>query len=409
MERVYDPLPVTPAERIERLADLTIGFGANVQPGQIVAITSDVGHEALARALATAAYKRGAHFVDVEYFDPYVKHARVEYAAEDTLEFVPSWYGQRLLELGELHASRILTTGLVAPGLFDDVDPARAGRDVLPRLKESGKVVGDRTTNWCIVPFPTAAWGQKVHPELDEEEALAKLWDEIAHVCRLEDDDPVTAWRERIAATARASERLNQHRFDALHYEGPGIDLTVGLLPTSLWANALFSTVDGIEHLVNIPTEEVFTSPDPQRADGVVTATKPLVFSDGSAVEGLRVRFEGGRAVEIDAEHGAENLRSRCAKDEGGTRLGEVALVDGAGRIGQLGTIFHHTLLDENAASHLALGQGFGFAVGAEDRDRVNTSAVHYDFMIGSPDVEVTGTTVAGERVPVLRRGEWQI
>jgi aminopeptidase len=400
---------VNPAERIRRLAEITIDFGANVQPGQIVAITSDVGHEPLTRALAEAAYKRGARFVDVDYFDPHVKHARIAYAEEDTLDFVPPWYGERILDLGEIRASRILTTGVTNPGLFDDLDPARAGRDVLPRVKESGKVVGDRTTNWCIVPFPTAGWARQVHPELDADEALERLWDEIAHVCRLDDDDPVAAWRERIAATAGAAERLNARRFDALHFEGPGTDLTIGLLPTSTWANALFHTVDGIEHLANIPTEEVFTSPDPLRAEGVVTATKPLVFSDGAHVEGLRVRFEGGRAVELDAAIGAGNLRSRTAKDEGGVRLGEVALVDGAGRIGPLGTVFHDTLLDENAASHLALGQGFEFAVGAEDVDRVNTSAVHYDFMIGSPDVQVTGVTVEGERVPVLHDGAWQI
>jgi aminopeptidase len=398
-----------PADRIERLAELTIAFGANVQPGQIVAITSDVGHEDLTRALATSAYRHGARFVDVEYFDPYVKHARIEHADGETLDFVPSWYGERILDLGDQHCARILTTGTVAPGLFDDVDPTRAGRDLLPRVKESGKVVGDRTTNWCIVPFPTAGWARQVHPELEEDDALERLWDEIAHVCRLDEDDPVAAWRERIEATAGAAGRLNERRFDALHFEGPGTDLTIGLLPTSHWANALFETVDGVEHLANIPTEEVFTSPDPERTEGVVTATKPLVFSDGAIVRGLLVRFEGGRAVAIEADQGAENLRSRCGKDEGGCRLGEVALVDALGRIGPLGTIFHDTLLDENAASHLALGNGFEFAVAADDRPRVNESAVHYDFMIGSPEVQVTGITTGGDRVPVLRAGAWQI
>jgi aminopeptidase len=400
---------VNPAARIERLADLTIAFGANVQPGQIVAITSEVGHEPLTRALAASAYKHGARFVDVEYFDPHVKRARIQHADEATLEFVPSWYGERIIELGELRCSRILTTGTVSPGLLDDLDPGRAGRDLLPRVKESGKVVGDRTTNWCIVPFPTPGWARQVHPDLDEPQALERLWDEIAHVCRLDEDDPVAAWRERIAATAGAADRLNERRFDALHFEGPGTDLTIGLLPTSLWANALFHTVDGVEHLANLPTEEVFTSPDPARADGVVTATKPLVFADGAGVSGLRVRFEGGRAVEIEADEGAANLRSRTGKDEGGTRLGEVALVDEGGRIGPLGTVFHDTLLDENAASHIALGQGFEFSVGDDDQERINRSIVHIDFMIGSPEVQVTGITGDGQRVPVLRDGAWQI
>jgi aminopeptidase len=297
----------------------------------------------------------------------------------------------------------------VAPGLFADVAPGRAGRDLLPRVRESGKVVSERTTNWCIVPYPNPGWARQVYPELDDEAALERLWDEVAHICRLDEEDPVAAWRRRIDATADASARLNGRRFDALHFEGPGTDLTVGLLPTSHWANALFETVEGVEHLANIPSEEVFTSPDPLRADGVVTATKPLVFADGSEVHGLCVRFEGGRAVEIDADEGADNLRTRCGKDEGGTRLGEVALVDGDGRVGPLGTIFYDTLIDENAAVHLALGNGFDFAVGEEDRSRLNESAVHYDFMIGSPEVQVTGITRAGEQVPVLRRGVWQI
>jgi aminopeptidase len=398
-----------PADRVERLAELTIAFGANVQPGQIVAISSDLGHEELTRALAASAYRRGARFVEVDYFDPHVKHARIEHADEQTLDFVPSWYGKKVLSLGDQRCALIQTTGHVAPGLFDDVDPARAGRDLLPRVKESGKVVGERTMNWCIVPFPNPGWAAEVHPDLDEEAALEHLWDQIAHACRLDEPDPIAAWRQRIDATAGAASRLNDLGLDALHFEGPGTNLTIGLLPTSRWANALFETVEGVEHLANIPTEEVFTSPDPTRADGVVAATKPLVFPDGSVVRGLRIRFEGGRAVEIEAEEGADNLRARCAKDEGAARLGEVALVDREGRIGPLGTIFYDTLLDENAASHVALGNAFDFAVEEVDRDRLNRSAIHQDFMVGSPDVLATGITRDGDRVPVLRDGAWLI
>jgi aminopeptidase len=398
-----------PADRVERLAELAVAFGANVQRGQIVAVGSDVGHEELARALARSAYRHGAHFVDVEYFDPHVKHSRIELADEQTLEFVPSWYGERVLSFGAQRCAFIQTTGPVAPGLFDYVDPALAGRDLLPRVKESGKVVSERTMNWCIVPFPTAAWAGQVHPDLGHEAAFERLWDEVAHICRLDDPDPIAAWRERIDATAGAATRLNDLQLDAVHFEGPGTDLTVGLLESSHWANALFETVEGVKHLANIPTEEVFTSPDPTRADGVVAATKPLVFSDGSLVRGLRIRFEAGRAVEIDADEGAGNLRARCAKDDGGTRLGEVALVDREGRIGPLGTVFFDTLLDENAASHIALGNGFDFAVGEEDRERLNRSSIHQDFMIGSPEVQVTGVTRAGRRVPLLRAGAWQI
>jgi aminopeptidase len=395
---------------IERLATLAVAFGANVQPGQVVGVTAELPHRELVGAIAEAAYERGAVFVDVDYFDPYVKHARIEHAAEDALDFVPSWYGARMLALGEQRCSRIFLTGPTAPGLFDDLDPARTGRDLLPRLKETGKVVNDRTTNWTIVPCATPGWARQLRPELDEQAALERLWEDIAFVCRLDEPDPVTAWQTRIEATAAAAERLNERRFDALRLRGPGTDLTIGLLPSSTWANAWFETVGGVKHLANVPTEEVFTSPDPLRADGVVTSTKPLVFSDGSVVSGLTVRFEAGRAVEIDADEGAGNMRARCHRDDGGTRLGEVALVDREGRIGRLGTVFYDTLLDENAASHLALGSGFDFAVSAPaDRERVNVSAIHIDFMVGSDDVEVTGITRDGAEVPVLVGGNWQL
>jgi aminopeptidase len=397
-------------DTIGRLAKLAVEFGANVQPGQIVAVQAEPEHRELVLAIATVAYGRGARFVDVQYFDPYVKQARIAHADEDTLDFVPSWYGNRVLALGEQRCARIWVSGSSAPGLLDDLDPARAGRDMLPRVKESGKIVSERTTNWTIVPYPTDGWARQVHPDLAGDEAVARLWAEIAHICRLDEPDPVAAWEARIEATAAAAERLNRRRFDALHLEGPGTDLTIGLLPSSIWANALFTTVEGVRHLANVPTEEVFTCPDPERADGFVRATKPLVFADGGVVRGLRVRFEKGRAVAIDADEGAENLRARCAKDDGGTRLGEVALVDREGRIGPLETIFYDTLLDENAASHIALGDGFDFGVtDDDDRRRLNRSGIHIDFMIGGADVAVTGITANAERVPVLRAGDWQI
>ena len=231
------------------------------------------------------------------------------------------------------------------------------------------------------------------------------------HVCRLDEDDPVAAWRERADFLVATAERLTERHFDALHYEGPGTDLTVGLLPNARWAAARFERADGLEHMPNIPTEEVFTSPDPARVDGTVASTKPLVLMDGTVVRNLNVRFEGGRAVQIDADSAAETMRTICARDEGAARLGEIALVDREGRIGQLDTVFYDTLLDENAASHIAFGQGFPFLLGSTNGDggEVNASEIHIDFMIGSNELAVTGITADGERVPVLRDGSWQI
>jgi aminopeptidase len=392
-----------------RLADLAVGLGANIQPGQIVTISADIGLQEVVREVAAHAYRRGAKFVDVTYFDPGVKRARIERAAPETLDFVPPWYGRRVRELGKHHAARVVIAAPSNPHALDGLDPRRLGRDQLPAVAEWMEVLGDRTVNWTIVPFPTRAWAALVHPDLDEEAAFERLCGEIVHVCRLDEADPAAAWQARIRELKAAGERLNELALDAIHYEGPGTDLTVGLLPSSSWLGGLSKTVDGLDHLPNVPTEEVFTTPDPERADGHVRSTKPLVLVDGSIVRGLEVRFEGGRAVAIDAEEGAELMRTRTARDEGASRLGELALVDRESRIGRLGTVFYETLLDENATSHLAFGSAYEEAVAEEDAPRINRSAVHVDFMVGGDDVDVTGITRDGRRVPVLRGGVWQI
>ncbi len=396
------------AELTRRLADLAVGLGANVQPGQIVTVGADHGQSELARAIAESAYKRGAKFVDVQYFDPYVKRARIAFAADDTLEFVPSWFSYRMLQLGEQHAARISLSGPTTTGLLDELDPERAGRDQLPFTKEILKVIADRATNWTVVPCPTQPWADLVFPDLPPDEALDKLCEQIAHVCRLDEPDPVAAWHERAQALSQAASRLNERRFEALHFEGPGTDVTVGLLPTSMFHAAQDETAGGIVHLANLPTEEVYATPDPRRTDGRVRSTKPLVLADGTIIRGLEVRFEGGKAVEIDAEQGAGVMRGRAAFDDGAARLGEVALVDREGRIGKLGTVFYDTLLDENAASHIALGDGSDQGLSDEDRAVRNHSSIHIDFMIGGDDVSVTGLK-DGERVPVLRDGSWQL
>jgi aminopeptidase len=393
---------------VDRLADLIVNFGANVQKGQIVEIGTSLGKEELTRALTASAYKRGAKFVDVHYWDPYLKRARVQFAADEVLDFVPSWYGERALQLGDERGATISLSGPTEPYLFDDLDPERLGRDVFPRVKEWTTVINERTVNWCVAPCPTSKWAELVHPDLEPQAAMDKLWDEIVHICRLDEDDPEEAWRERSEALKGVAERLTERRFDALHLEGPGTDLTIGLLPSSRWIGGGEDTVDGIPHMANLPTEEVFTSPDPERVDGVVRATKPL-YTQGRIIDGLTVRFEGGRAVQLDAEAGAETLRAVTKQDEGGSRLGELALVDREGRIGALDTVFYDTLLDENAASHIALGSAYDAAVDKDDVERLNRSSIHIDFMIGAPDVGVTGITREGERVPVLRDATWQL
>ena len=399
------------SELLERYADLIVSVGANVQPDQVLAVEALLEAQPLVHAIARRAYEKGARYVDVQYFDGAVKRIRAETAREETLDWVPPWLGRRMELLGELDAARCVLVPLVSPGLLDGVDPARAGLDRLPTIKETFKTIDERSIAWTLSPFPTRAWAHMVYPNLDAGEALELLWGDVVHVCRLDEPDPALAWYDRIEEIFKVAGRLDALDLDALHFEGPGTDLTVGLLPSSRFAKEGGSsqTRTGVRHVPNIPTEEVYTTPDPERTHGVVSATKPLDIA-GSLVTGLRVRFDGGRAVEIDADANADALRRRCAVDEGAARLGEVALVDRESRIGQLGRTFFTTLLDENAASHLALGDAYSSPIGDDaDLPRINASAVHIDFMIGSDDVSVTGTTKSGDRVPILRGGSWQI
>jgi aminopeptidase len=400
---------LTPPPLAGRLAELAVDVGANVQPGQIVTVSADLGMEEVVREVVATAYRRGARFVDVAYSDPWVKRARIERADGDTLAFVPPWYGDRVRELGRCHSARVVLTAPSDPEALRGLDPERLGRDPLPALAEWMDVLAERTVNWTIVPYPTMTWAQLVYPELDDEAALEQLHRNIVHVCRLDEADPAAAWRSRTDELSAVGARLTALRLDALHFEGPGTDLTIGLLPSSAWLGAMSTTIDGLEHLPNVPTEEVFTTPDPERAEGVVRSTKPLVLVDGTLVRGLELRFEGGRAVEIEAEEGVEVMRVRTARDEGASRLGEVALVDRESRIGQLGRVFYETLLDENATSHIALGSAYEEALDETDVPRANRSGIHIDFMVGGDDVDVTGITHGGERIPLLRGGAWQI
>jgi aminopeptidase len=397
------------ADLARRLADLVVAYGANVQPGQIVGVSTYTGKEDLTREIARAAYQRGARWVDVVTFDPWVKRQRLEYADEATLEFVPPWQLERLEWLSDERAARISLTGPASPDALAGVDPGRAGRDILPYLPTTGDVVNRRTTNWCIAPAPTRGWAKLVFPDAEEDDAYDRLWGAIAHMCRLEEDDPEEAWRERARTLESTAARLTERRFDAIRLHGPGTDVTVGLFPSSLWHAADFTTVDGLRHFPNLPSEEIFTTPDPRRVDGHVTATRPLELY-GAMIDGIRVEFSDGKAVTIDADRGVDTLRSVAAKDEGASHLGELALVDGEGRIGPLGTVFYETLIDENAASHIALGSGYLLGVGDDaEKAKVNPSKIHVDFMIGSPELDVDGITSDGAAVPLLRSGAWQI
>jgi aminopeptidase len=398
---------VTVSEHVDALARLAAGAGAGAAEGQIVVVSAVLGQEELARAIAGACYDRGAEYVEVNYSDPHVRRVRLTRAPDRALGTIPPWTRHKPLDIEEAGGAMIALSGPAAPHLLDDVDPGRIGRDQVV-IPEAMEVVARQRVRWSVIPGPTPGWAGLVFGE-EEPDALRRLWEQIARICRLGTDDPAQAWRERGHELARAAERLHDASLDSLHFSGPGTELTIGLLPGVRWEGGGMTSSEGVEYLPNIPTEEVFTSPDPERTEGTVASTRPLLVS-GRTVSGLRVRFEGGRAVQVEADDGAELMRELIARDEHAGRLGEVALVDAGSRVGASGLVFHDTLLDENAASHVALG--FGFPHLCEDErsaGAVNASGIHTDFMIGGPEVEVTGTTRDGRQIPLLMRQSWAL
>jgi aminopeptidase len=400
---------VTPDERLERYAELTVRVGANVQQGQVVEVLAHPEHVLFVRAVARAAYAAGAAYVTVEWRDPHLRRALVELGQEEQLDWSPPWEVSKFEWLAANRGALINIVGDPDPNALEGLDARRLGSAVKRAFRQALKDALPHL-NWTIVAYPNPGWATSVFGAPDVE----RLWQLVTRATRLDEDDPGAAWDTHLDLLDERARGLNAARFDAVRFSGPGTDLLVGLTERSRWKCGRDETPYGQTFIANLPTEEVYTTPDARRTEGTLRCTRPVALP-GSVAEGVELTFASGRLTEVRARKGEPELREQLAIDDGAGMLGEVALVDATSRVGQEATTFYDTLFDENATCHVALGKAYleavedGPQLGPDKRLAlgVNDSLLHLDVMLGGPEVDVDGLDTAGAVTPIIRNDAW--
>ncbi len=407
--------PLLPPESLERYADAIVRASLGIERGDTLVVQGQPEHRELLIAVAECAYRAGARFVDVVTFDPLVMRARLLHGSDDALGALSPWSRRQLREASRPHGALAQIAGEGEVGYLDGVPPARIATDYSRRAKQLGflrRAQLDMQSRWIIAGWPTNHWAGQVYPDLEPLEAKRRLAADLLRFCRLADGDGkgTTGWREHLRTLSRRSARLTKLGLARLELRGPGTELDLGFVEGTRWLGGFETLTDGRKLASNMPTEEVFTSPDPRQTSGTFQCTFPLSFR-GRLIHGLRGEFSKGRLVrlEADSDDDRDFVAGFIDTDRMGRRLGEVALVDASSRIGETGRIYYNTLLDENAAAHIAFGSGFGGTRSETPARGLNRSTIHLDVMIGGPELEATGFDTGGRRIPLIHEGVWQI
>ncbi len=407
---------VTLEQKLDNLAAVAVHVGLGLKAGQELVMTASLDGLPLARRITEQAYRAGASLVTTLYTDDEAALMRYRLAPNESFDRAAKWLYDGMGAAFKGGAARLAIAG-GNPMLLSNEDPekvGRANRAVSIAYRPALELITRHEINWNIVACATPAWAAAMFPDDKPDVALAKLWDAIFKTSRVDNDDPVNAWKAHDATLQKRAVFMNEKRYSALHYRGPGTDFRLGLSDDHVWMGGGTTAGNGLYCIPNIPTEEVFTTPHKDRADGTVRASKPLSHQ-GTMIEGIEVRFEKGRIVEARASRGQAVLEKLIDTDDGARRLGEVALVPHSSPIAQSGLTFLNTLFDENAASHIALGQAYSSCI--KDGDKLtpeqlagkgaNESLIHVDWMIGSGELDIDGVTATGTAEPLMRRGEW--
>jgi len=405
-------------QKLDRLAEVAVRVGLNLQKGQELVLTAPTDALPLVRRIVEQAYKAGAKFVTPLISDDEIALARYRSAPDASFDFAPEWFYDGIANAFRSGAARMGITG-ANPALLSGQDPekvSRANIAMSKAYKPAMELITRHDINWTIVAAATPAWAELVFPGEPEELAMGKLWDAIFRTSRITGDDPVADWKRHGENLKHRVDLLNAKRYHSLRFFTPdgATDLTVGLADQHLWAGGGTTAGNGVYCQPNIPTEECFTTPHKNRVHGIVSASKPLSHQ-GTLIENIRCRFENGRIVEVTATKGEDAIRKLIATDDGARRLGEVALVTHNSPIAQSGILFWNTLFDENAASHIALGQAYstciinGEKMSEEELAKLgaNESIIHVDWMIGGPTMNIDGVSASGAAEPLMRDGDW--